>query len=70
MLSFVFSRKSPDSSGSDPNCSALERVGKPIGGMDLMIAAHALAEDSVLITNNTREFHRVPGLAVEEWAMD
>jgi tRNA(fMet)-specific endonuclease VapC len=50
--------------------AALERAGKPIGGMDLMIAAHALAEDSVIITNNAREFHRVPGLAVEEWAMD
>jgi len=49
--------------------AALERTGKPIGGMDLMIAAHALAEDSVLITNNAREFHRVPGLAVEEWAI-
>ena len=48
--------------------AALERSGKPIGGMDLMIAAHALAEDSVVITNNAREFHRVPGLAVEEWA--
>lgn len=47
----------------------LERRGQPIGGMDLMIAAHALAEDSVVITNNAREFHRVPGLAVEEWAM-
>ena len=50
--------------------AALERAGKPIGGMDLMIAAHALAEDSVLITNNAREFHRVPGLAVEEWSME
>ena len=49
--------------------AALERSGQPIGGMDLMIAAHALAEDSVLITNNAREFHRVPGLAVEEWAI-
>ena len=49
--------------------TALERAGKPIGGMDLMIAAHALAEDSVVITNNAREFHRVPGLAVEEWAI-
>ncbi|MEI6761527.1 MAG: type II toxin-antitoxin system VapC family toxin [Betaproteobacteria bacterium] len=49
--------------------NALERVGQPIGGMDLMIAAHALAEDSVLITNNAREFLRVPGLAVEEWAL-
>ncbi len=49
--------------------AALERAGKPVGGMDLMIAAHAMAEDSVVITNNAREFHRVPGLAVEEWAI-
>ncbi|MDP1895931.1 MAG: hypothetical protein Q8K87_17615 [Hydrogenophaga sp.] len=33
------------------------------------LAAHALAQDSVVITNNAREFHRVPGLAVEEWAL-
>jgi len=50
--------------------AALEKAGKPIGGMDMMIAAHAMAEDSVLVTNNAREFHRVPGLAVEEWALD
>jgi tRNA(fMet)-specific endonuclease VapC len=49
--------------------AALERAGNPIGGMDLMIAAHAMAEDSVVITNNAREFHRVPCLAVEEWAI-
>ena len=47
--------------------AALEKTGQPIGAMDLMIAAHVLAEDSVLVTNNAREFHRVPGLAVEEW---
>lgn len=47
--------------------AALERTGQPIGGMDLLIAAHAIAEDSVLVTNNAREFLRVPGLAVEEW---
>ncbi len=46
----------------------LQRVGQPIGGMDMLIAAHALAEDCALVTNNAREFHRVPGLAVEEWA--
>ncbi len=34
-----------------------------------MIAAHAMAEDSVVITNNAREFLRVPGLALEEWAL-
>lgn len=50
--------------------AALQRAGKLIGGMDLLIAAHALAEDSVVITNNAREFHRVPGLAVEEWGME
>jgi tRNA(fMet)-specific endonuclease VapC len=49
--------------------NALERQGQPIGNMDLMIAAHALAEDSVVITNNVREFHRVPGLAVEAWTL-
>ncbi len=49
--------------------SALERAGRPIGGMDLLIAAHALAEDSVVVTNNAREFLRVPGLAVEEWGL-
>ncbi len=50
--------------------AALERRGTPVGNMDLMIAAHAMAEDSVVITNNAREFHRVPGLAVEEWAIE
>lgn len=49
--------------------AALERAGQPIGGMDMMIAAHALAEDSVLVTNNAREFLRVPGLALEEWRL-
>ena len=50
--------------------AALERAGQTIGGMDLLIAAHALAEDSALVTNNAREFLRVPGLAVQEWALD
>lgn len=50
--------------------NALERQGQRIGNMDLMIAAHALAEDSVVITNNAREFQRVPRLAVEEWRLD
>jgi len=50
--------------------ASLERRGQPIGGMDLLIAAHAMAEDSVLVTNNAREFLRVPGLAVQEWALE
>lgn len=49
--------------------ATLERAGKTIGGMDLLIAAHAMAEDSVVVTNNVREFLRVPGLAVEEWSL-
>ena len=50
--------------------AALEKSGQVSGGMDLRIAAHAIAEDSVVVTNNAREVHRVPGLAVEEWALD
>lgn len=38
--------------------------------MDLLIAAHAMAQDSALVTNNAREFPRVPGLAVEEWTLE
>ncbi|MCR9243267.1 MAG: type II toxin-antitoxin system VapC family toxin [Rhodobiaceae bacterium] len=45
----------------------LERKGLPIGPYDLMIAAHAQAEGLVLVTNNVREFERVPGLRVEDW---
>lgn len=45
----------------------LEKKGIPIGSMDLMIAAHALALNITLVTNNTREFSRVPNLTVENW---
>ena len=47
--------------------SNLARKGTPIGPNDLMIAAIALAHESVLITHNTREFKRVTGLKVEDW---
>lgn len=47
----------------------LERLGQPIGAMDTMIAAHALAVDAVLVTNNTREFSRVSGLRLENWVV-
>jgi tRNA(fMet)-specific endonuclease VapC len=43
------------------------RQGKNIGQNDLWIAAHALALDAVLVTNNEREFSRVPGLKMENW---
>ncbi len=46
----------------------LERQGTPIGSMDMLIAAHALALDCTLITNNEREFRRVPSLKIENWA--
>lgn len=45
----------------------LERAGTPIGPMDMLIAAHALSLDLTLVTNNVREFRRVPGLRVENW---
>lgn len=47
--------------------SHLEKNGTPIGNNDLWIAAHALAEGMVLVTNNEREFGRVPDLAFENW---
>jgi tRNA(fMet)-specific endonuclease VapC len=45
----------------------LQSAGTPIGGYDLLIAAHALHERLTLVTNNIREFRRVPGLKVENW---
>lgn len=48
--------------------AALEKSVKTIGPLDLLIAAHALALNATLITHNTREFHRVPDLQVEDWA--
>jgi len=47
--------------------AALERQGKPIGGNDLHIAAHARSAGLTLVTNNLAEFERVPGLLVENW---
>ncbi len=45
----------------------LERTGKTIGSLDLLIAAQALAGGFILVTNNTREFSRVEGLKLENW---
>jgi tRNA(fMet)-specific endonuclease VapC len=47
----------------------LERMGTPIGSLDTMIAAHALSQQSLLVTNNTREFSKVPGLQLDNWAV-
>lgn len=46
----------------------LYKVGKPIGPYDMMIAGHARALGLILVTNNTKEFSRVPGLRIENWA--
>jgi tRNA(fMet)-specific endonuclease VapC len=48
--------------------AVLESKGRPIGNNDLWIAAHARAAKLTLVTNNEREFSRVDGLAVENWA--
>lgn len=47
--------------------SYLEKEGKIIGSMDLLIGAHALSLDAVLVTNNVLEFQRIPNLKIEDW---
>jgi tRNA(fMet)-specific endonuclease VapC len=48
--------------------AGLERRGQPIGPLDLQIAAHAMSLNAILVTNNEREFRKVAGLTVENWA--
>jgi len=48
--------------------AALASKGQMIGNNDLWIAAHAIATDLTLVTNNIREFERVPGLIIQNWA--
>ncbi|MDR2032829.1 MAG: type II toxin-antitoxin system VapC family toxin [Azoarcus sp.] len=50
--------------------TSLKAAGTPIGANDLWIACHALAQDCVLVTNNLREFQRIEGLRLENWARD
>lgn len=45
----------------------LEKQGTPIGSLDMLIAAHALSISGTLVTNNEKEFNRVPNLNVENW---
>jgi len=45
----------------------LERQGTPIGSLDMLIAGHALSAGCTLVTNNVREFQRVPNLRVSNW---
>lgn len=48
----------------------LERKGTPIGSMDLLIAAQAVSLDVTLVTNNVKEFTRIPQLDVEDWSKE
>jgi len=48
--------------------SALESKGRIIGGNDLWIAAHAISADLTLVTNNEREFRRIPALKIANWS--
>jgi tRNA(fMet)-specific endonuclease VapC len=47
--------------------ASLEKEGKLIGAMDMLIAAHAVSASMTLVTNNIKEFDRVPGLRLENW---
>lgn len=47
--------------------SQLEKTGKPIGSLDMLIAAHARSMGFTLVSNNTREFERIPALKLENW---
>ena len=48
-------------------CTELERMGRPIGSNDMLIAAHVLALNCILVTANEREFSRISGLKIENW---
>jgi len=48
--------------------AALEKKGQIIGAYDLLIAAHALSKNLILVTNNTSEFSRITGLSLQNWA--
>jgi len=67
--SFVPVLPMPESAGSTYGAirASLESKGRPIGNNDLWIAAHAKEANLTVVTNNEREFQRVPGLKVQNW---
>ena len=46
----------------------LEKKGTPIGSLDMMIAGHTMSKGYIVVTNNVKEFSRVPNLKIENWA--
>ena len=66
----IFPRALPEAAGEHYGQirAALQKRGAIIGNNDLWLAAHARAEGWILVTNNTREFARVPGIQLENWA--
>ncbi len=60
-----FTEKAAGTYGKIRSC--LEKTGSIIGTMDLFIGAHAKSENLVLVTNNLREFSRIPNLKIENW---
>ncbi len=50
--------------------TVLKKQGTPISNNDLLISAHALSMNAVLVTNNVREFYKVPDLTIENWASE
>lgn len=48
-------------------CAYLQKNGTPVGTMDMLIAAHARSEKLIVVTNNTREFEKIPNLDIENW---
>ena len=66
----LLSIKSWDKSAADNYArirASLRRQGNSIGNMDMLIAAHAISNDAILVTNNSHEFDRVPNLQLENW---
>ena len=49
--------------------AALYKIGQPIGPYDMMLAGQARASGLILVTNNVKEFERVPGLLIENWSI-
>ena len=56
-----------DASAYGPIRANLKKSGKMIGPIDMLLAAQAVANGLILVTNNTREFKRVPNLIIEDW---